>query len=226
MITKFIIFSDARTGGTHITSKLNSHPDVCSMTEPFPHNNLLLHDEQIEWMEKLFSTKGKLALGFRTKIEHQANLLDFINYVNKNNVTCFSLQRRNIVKKAISRITGLKLYYEIKDYNRKSNSYTQQAVEINPGELIEQIKECETQLQITQKFLSELHSYTILYYEDLLIDEDAFFSKILQKLNIRDAELKTSVFKNVGDDLSKSISNYSEIKERLQDTPYINDLIH
>jgi LPS sulfotransferase NodH len=226
-LTKFIIFADARTGGTHVMSKLNSHPDIFAVSEPFPHHNIQEHENQLAWMEEFFSNNKKKkfkALGFRTKIEHQADLPKFIDYVNQNDIICFSLQRRNLVKKAISRINAVKLFKETKDYNRKSREFERKATEIRPNKLLTEIKVCEDQLHTTNDFLIELYDVSILYYEQILIDERDFFNGIIKKLRVPPNELETSVFKNTSDDLSKSLSNYEEIKSRLLNTPYLDDL--
>ena len=225
-VSKFIIFADARTGGTHVMSKLNSHPDIFAVSEPFPHHNLQTHEEQLGWMEEYFSNNRKKkfkALGFRTKIEHQADLESFIDYVNYNDITCFSLQRRNLVKKAISRINAVKLYKETKDYNRKSSDFKQQSNEIRPKKLMNEIKICEDQLKTTKEFLMELYDVSILYYEQILINEKDFFDGIIKKLGIPHVDLVTSVFKNTSDDLSKSLTNYEELRSKLLTTPYIDD---
>jgi len=226
-VSKFIIFADARTGGTHVMSKLNSHPDIFSVSEPFPHHNLNSHEEQISWMEEFFSNTKKRkfkSLGFRTKIEHQADLPKFIDYINDNDIKCFSLQRRNLVKKAISRINAVKLYKEINDYNVKTKEFKQKSHEIRPNKLLKEIEICEDQLRTTSDFLIELLDVSILYYEQILLDETDFFNRIMNKLGIQKVELETSVFKNTSDDLSKSILNYEELKSRLNNTPYIDDL--
>ena len=70
----------------------------------------------------------------------------------------------------------------------------------------------------------ELYDVSILFYEQILIDEKQFFDDIINKLNVPYIDLVTSVYKNTSDDLSKSIANYEELKSRLSDTPYIDDL--
>ena len=224
---RFIIFADARTGGTHVMSKLNSHEDIFAVSEPFPHHNLNTHEEQMAWMEEYYSNSRKRkfkALGFRTKIEHQANGEAFVDYVNRNNIICFSLQRRNLVKKAISRITAVQLYNETQDYNRKSKDFEKRATEIRPNKLLKEIEICEKQRRITNEFLQDLLDVTVIYYEQILMDESHFFNRIIDKLGLDRQELVTSVFKNTSDDLSKSVVNFEEIKTRLSDTQYITDL--
>ena len=46
----------------------------------------------------------------------------------------------------------------------------------------------------------------------------------IKKIGIDKSELKTAVFKNTGDDLSKSLSNFQELKESLAGTKYELDL--
>ena len=226
-VIKFIVFADARTGGTHLMSKLNSHPDVFAVSEPFAHHNLNSHQEQIEWMNHFYANlkKQKFAcLGFRTKIEHQSDLDQFVDVVNSENIICFSLQRRNLVKKAISRINAVELYKQTKDYNRKSSDFKAQQYEIKPNKLLKEIEICEEQKRITTEFITRLNNINIIYYEQILLDEKMFFDSIISKLGLELKELKTTVFKNTGDDLSKSLLNYEEIREKLKDTKYLGDL--
>lgn len=226
-VVKFIIFADARTGGTHVMSKLNSHPDVHAVSEPFPHHNLKTHEEQLAWMEEYFANKKKRkfkALGFRTKIEHQADNEQFVKYINDNKIICFSLQRRNLVKKAISRITAVKLYNETKDYNRKDKEFNKSKMSIKPNKLVKEIEICEEQKAITIDFLKELYNVSIIYYEQILIDEDVFFNKMIDRISMERTELVTSIYKNISDDLRESLENYNEIHKRLMDTKYVYDL--
>lgn len=226
-VVKFIVFADARTGGTHLMSKLNSHPDIFAVSEPFAHHNLNTHAEQVAWMEEFYANQRKTkfeALGFRTKIEHQSDLDQFVNVVNNEKIICFSLQRRNLVKKAISRINAVALYKETNDYNRKSKDFKPKQYEVKPNKLVKEIEICEEQLRITSEFIGRLNNVNIIYYEQILLDEQGFFDGIIEKLGIEHKELKTTVFKNTGDDLSKSIINYDEIKERLSGTKYLGDL--
>lgn len=227
-VIKFIVFADARTGGTHLMSKLNSHPDIFSVSEPFAHHNLNTHQEQVQWMMDFYANNKKQkfnALGFRTKIEHQADLDRFVDLVNRENIICFSLQRRNLVKKAISRINAVQLFKETQDYNRKSKDFKKQVYEIRPNKLKREIEICEEQKRITNEFISKLDNVMILYYEQILLDEQRFFDRIINKLGIDNKELKTTVFKNTGDDLSKSLINFQQISNSLKHTPYHDDLI-
>jgi len=226
-VIKFIVFADARTGGTHLMSKLNSHPDIFAVSEPFAHHNLNTHEEQVSWMQTFYSNSKKRkfeALGFRTKIEHQADLDQFVELINRENIICFSLQRRNLVKKAISRINAVELYKETNDYNRKSKDFKRKTYEIKPNKLKKEIEICEDQKDLTNQFIERLDNVTIIYYEQILLDEKSFFDRIIQKLGIESKELQTTVFKNTGDDLSKSLSNFQELKESLAGTKYELDL--
>jgi len=227
-VIKFIVFADARTGGTHLMSKLNSHPDIFAVSEPFAHHNLNTHEEQVSWMQTFYSNSKKRkfeALGFRTKIEHQADLDQFVELINRENIICFSLQRRNLVKKAISRINAVELYKETNDYNRKSKDFKRKTYEIIPNKLKKEIEICEDQKDITNEFIERLDNVTIIYYEQILLDEKSFFDRIIQKLGIESKELQTTVFKNTGDDLSKTLVNFNEIKNSLEGTKYYEDLI-
>jgi len=227
-VIKFIVFADARTGGTHLMSKLNSHPDIFAVSEPFAHHNLNTHEEQVSWMQTFYSNSKKRkfeALGFRTKIEHQADLDQFVELINRENIICFSLQRRNLVKKAISRINAVELYKETNDYNRKSKDFKRKTYEIIPNKLKKEIEICEDQKDLTNQFIERLDNVTIIYYEQILLDEKSFFDRIIQKLGIESKELQTTVFKNTGDDLSKTLVNFNEIKSSLEGTKYYEDLI-
>jgi len=227
-VIKFIVFADARTGGTHLMSKLNSHPDIFAVSEPFAHHNINTHEEQVQWMKEFFSNTKKRkfkTLGFRTKIEHQPDLPKFVELVNRENIICFSLQRRNLVKKAISRINAVELYKETNDYNRKKSAFEKKSYEIRPNKLKKEIEICEEQKRITNNFIEKLDDVIILYYEQILVDEKRFFERIISKLGLQAKELQTTVFKNTGDDLSDSLSNFNEIKNSLRETPYMDDLL-
>ena len=196
----------------------------------FAHKNIRgSHEDQINWMNEFYERKTQnnfKALGFRTKLEHQVELDRFIDHVNATKIVTFILQRRNLVKKAISRINAIELYKQTKDYNIKKEEQQRFVYNIRPKRLFIEIDNCEAQREKMSDIGKMLNEPNYIYYEDLLIDEENFFDSIIvDQLNLTKRELKTSVFKNTSDDLSLSISNFHELKERLTNTPYYEDLV-
>lgn len=223
---KFVIFADARTGGTHVMSKLNSHPQIHAVSEPFAHKNIIRHDEQIEWMRSYFENEMHFsAKGYRTKIEHQDNIENFVQCINQMGIKCFILQRRNIVKKAISRINAITLFKRTNDYNLKNKLLHQDQYEIKPRRLLIEIETCEKQKKEMDDLAKVISDVKVLHYEDILIDEIKFFNGIIvDSLELEEHELKTSVYKNTSDDLRKSIVNFDQLDNRLKDSVYSKDL--
>lgn len=224
---KFIMFSDARCGGTHVIAKLNSHPEIHAVGEPFPHLSLNTHSQQLHWTRKFFESDNHVkAKGFRTKIEQVEELNKFLELINNSEITPFILKRKNLVKKAISRINAVHLFKETQDYNLKINPSQSRRFIIDPDVLKREMTFCLKQNALTDRLTEKLKYCVIIFYEDILSNEEKFFDFIITEiLNLPKMPLQTSVYKYTQDNLKDCIINYEEIKRHLFGTKYLEDFL-
>lgn len=227
----FIVFADARSGGTHLIAMLNSHPNILAVGEPFAHLNLRDHDEQVSWLTNDFATQNvhgkRIAVrGFRTKTEQIADPSRFRTYIEEHGVTCFHLVRRNVVKKAISRIRGRLLFEKTNDYNVRDPRNLLGPMVLRRDTLIKEIELCEAEEDTTTHYLNSLNErISRLCYEDMLLDETAFFDTLLSSLGVPRLEITSTTFKNTSDNLEESIVNFHDLKKWLKRTEYYEQVL-
>ena len=224
---RFIIISDARTGGTHTVSTLNNHPNVKCVSEPFPHLSLETREQQLAWMKEFSDPENNLeknirAAGFRTKVEQVADKEMFKEFIKNENVLVFHLQRKNVVKKAISRIRAVALYKETKDYNVRSGNKPLPPINIPIDRLLKEVHQLEDLDSQERMFIESLEvKYYNLFYQNIIDNSDEFFRSIFAVLQVpKDHIPSSNVVKNTSDDLSQIVSNYHKLWQELEGTPY------
>jgi len=227
VFNRFIIISDARTGGTHTVSTLNNHPNVKCVSEPFPHLSLETEEQQINWMKEFSDPENNLeknirAAGFRTKVEQIADKEMFKEFIKNENVLVFHLQRKNVVKKAISRIRAVALYKETKDYNVRSGNKPLPPINIPIDRLLKEVHQLEDLVNQERKFIESLDvKYYNLFYQNIIDNSDEYFRSIFAVLQVpKDHIPKSNVAKNTSNDLSKIVSNYHKLWQQLEGSPY------
>jgi hypothetical protein len=230
-MNNFVILSESRTGGTHVVAMLNSHPKIKCVSEPFAHHNLKISDAQISWSNNFFSdSENGKACGFRTKVHQIDNITSFFDMVKLNKLHIIYLERKNLVKRAISRIRGTMLYKVEGDYNvKKSKKLNPLGKTIIPvKKLLMEIKQCESEIENSEKLVDSHSDLPVLkvYYEDLLINERQFFMILQEKLDVEYYDLVTNVRKNTADNLEESVENMEEIESFLSNTPYYGMLLN
>jgi len=224
---RFIIISDARTGGTHTISTLNNHPNVKCVSEPFPHLELDTVEKQDDWMKTFTDPetnleKGIRAAGFRTKVEQIADRSKFKEFVANYNVIIFHLQRKNVVKKAISRIRAIALYKETKDYNVRTGNKPLPPTNIPVDRLLKEVHRLEELDRLEKEFIDSLEiKHYNTFYQNIIDGSDEYFRSIFAVLQVpKDLIPSSNVIKNTSDDLSEIISNYHKLWQQLEGTPY------
>jgi LPS sulfotransferase NodH len=225
-VFRFVVFADSRTGGTHLVSSLKSHPQIACVSEPFPHNKLDTHEAQVEWSNFFYADReqsGMPTVGFRLKVKQLADPEAFAAYLEDREILPLRLTRRNVVKQAVSRLRAMALFRESGDYNVKAEKKPLGATRIEAQALFNQVDELLELKRRESEFFERLAhpGKDELVYEDMLADEQAFFSDLYTRLNANpDHAPSSNVKKNTSNSLEQSILNFEELLEALRGTPY------
>jgi LPS sulfotransferase NodH len=226
----FIIISEARTGGTHVVSMLDSHPNIKCVSEPFAHLQLDTPKKQFDWISEFNEDLKKgICCGFRTKINQIADPSAFVRRAQDEDWSIFDMERTHVVKRAVSRVRAKELYDKSGDYNvkiRKGMSPLGKTP-INIKRLLKEIALVEKEIRHSESFFASYPdlSYTKLTYEALLSDEVAFFRELQVQIGVDFIDLTPIVQKNTSDKLSESISNMDELREALKETNYYSSVL-
>lgn len=224
---RIIIISAARTGGTFFTTALNSHPLISLVGEPFTPRIIAIRKEQETWISELFetnfSTNESNIVGFRTKIEMIDDLEAFIKQIHTCADGIIFLDRKNIIKKAISRIRATRLFKETGDYNLKS--HLKFAIpddeKISRKLLKRHLQICEEESEAISAFKEQIRlPILVINYEEILDNQELLFQRVYSFLGIEAAPVRSWVLKYTSDDLQKSVPNFQHLVQAFSGHPY------
>lgn len=146
------------------------------------------------------------------------------NIIVKNNVVCFVLIRKNILKWAISRLRSNTLQFQLINKDITANPKLYVKIE----DLDEKIRLCQKLLDDKQKLINALKADGVdvhpIYYEDYCNNKYKFFENVFNKLDIKmtNQELKKFAeievhFKKVhSNDIKDFIENYDEVLDYIK----------
>jgi LPS sulfotransferase NodH len=225
-VTSFVILFVERSGSTYLATLLDSHPQVHALREQFATLKQEGADaqQQLEWADNFYTPPWigrNKALGFKTKYIDILNPDGFVQVLEKHKTRIIVLLRRNAVKAVVSTINARRLWEKTGNWNLLNETDRRPAVAINP-------KEFEQLLELREKWDQEIVSYAeqlslprmILYYEEMLIDENAFMNKVYSFINVENKPAHGTTLKNTRDNLREAVSNYEELRARFAGTVY------
>lgn len=238
---KFIILGRARSGSNYLRGMLNSHSQIITFGELFrsydsigwefpEHDQYLQYRSLISLMQsnpvsflekKVFRKFPKqiLAVGFKLFYYHAQddsrkavwpylkNQKDLkVIHLKRNNTlgVIFSLKKANITNKWTN-ITG-----------EEEEKFT---ISLDYDECLKEFTwEQEARKQFDDYF--EGHPRIEVFYENLCKHCESEIKRIQEFLGVRYEIVKPTTYKQSNQPLSKSISNYSELKEKFKGTPW------
>ncbi|CDX46157.1 hypothetical protein MPLDJ20_80226 [Mesorhizobium plurifarium] len=230
---KFFILFEARSGSSHLVSMLNSSPDVTCYSEIFVSQPVDVCERLLDALENgkslheinpwVLDDHGSIELGkpascigFKTKPYDLPG--DFIlNRLERSGFKLILLTRRNLIKQAVSRATGLKLWDKVGLYNAIPDGPTVSSVVVDPTEIIEIAEICdEINEQLHSTFNSWKNEKLHIEYEDLLYRETSVMESLSGFLSIPNFKPLSRTRKNTLDDLSIAVKNYDELAKALE----------
>jgi LPS sulfotransferase NodH len=161
------------------------------------------------------------ARGFKTKFVDILNPIEFAELLIEHHCKIIQLQRRNTVKAAISTINARRLWEKSGNWNLLNEEDRLSSFDIDPVELDHLLAEREGWDKEVEQYSMQLGLPTLkLTYEELLIDDHLFISKILDFLGVRLLSVDGKTYKNTSDKLSDVINNFDALRSRYAHTKY------
>jgi len=229
--TKFVIFSQGRTGSTLLVDLLNNHPDIQCDDEIL---NVQLSGKRIFpilFVKAKANLNKKKVYGFKVKI-YQLNNLNlmkshpdqnkdpkkFLINLYKSGWKIIYLTRKNILRQVISSHIA-----------EKRGSYHHRTTEgklalpkmyIDPKEILIQIKNREGYKDFEEEILKHIPHLKIIYEEDLLVNKQKTLNKIFVYLGLDSYPVKSNLVRTSKKNLKDYIINYKELVKSISKTQY------
>jgi len=223
-INRFVVLFEGRTGSTYLTESLNKHPYVRAEGE------ILVSTKNEDWgAQKEIVTNilkrpkfSRLhAVGFKTKLRDIINVEQFGKLLRDQKVLIIYMNRHNRVKTVVSMLRSRVLKEKVGDYNARSNDLTLGKIILDPDifdELLKMREELDKRLRTFVEYI-DLPT-TELFYEDMLSDEELFFTNVCKFLEVPYIASRGETVKNTSDNLSESVENFDELRSRYSNTAY------
>lgn len=225
-VTRFVILFVERAGSTYLSTLLNSHPDINALREQLA---VLKQEgksgqEQVDWIQSFFTpprSSRYAAVGFKTKTVDVLDPEAFRAVLRKNQTKIIQLQRRNSVKGAVSTLNAQRLQQATGNWNLLDESDRRPAFSVEPAEFDDYLQRRVAWDEELATFVKQLDLPTLpLFYEDMLVDENAFLSEVFDFLEVKPAPVKGKTYKNTSDDLREVLTNFDELRSRYEGTDF------
>lgn len=235
---RFIILSRSRTGSNFLRGLLNSHKGIVVYSEFFKSNASiewgfpgykdngstlsLFQNDPVSFLEKRVFQKYPRhigAVGFKLFYYHarddQWNML-WPYLQNDTQIKIIHLKRKNILETHLSRQRAM---LTDKWANITGEKEAQPAIQISYEECLQDFVQTRTWEQDAEAYFSQ-HPLMNIYYEDLAADYQVKMKEIQGFLGVKPEPVAPQTFKQASLPLSKSITNYWELKEKFSGTPW------
>jgi LPS sulfotransferase NodH len=225
-VIRFVVLFVERTGSTYLMTTLASHPDIEALREHFAVLRQQGNDGagQLEWAGKFFTPPlvgEHAAVGFKTKMVDILDPDGFTALLQEKQAKIIQLERRNSVKGVISTINASRLHAVAGTWNLLNENDRMPSFAVDPDEFDRLIRQREAWDQELETYVNRLALPTLrLWYEDLLLDEDAFFASVLDFLHVKPTPMQGRTLKNTSDDLREVVTNFDELRARYAGTRY------
>jgi len=226
-ITRFVVLFEGRTGSSYVMHALDSHPNIIARGEMLvkiseQHQHQRIYDL---YQKDCIETPNTQAVGFKTKLRDVKNPEEFATILQNHNVKIVMMFRKNLVKLALSRLNAQRLFKATGTWNSTNKTDALAPLEVAPEEFNEALefrkqKDSDLRNWVKDNFDHLPTSRLTLYYEDLLIKPEQFFSSIFTYLHTPPSILESPLKKTTPDNMRKALVNYDEIKSYYDNTPY------
>lgn len=223
---RFVILTYGRTGSEVLVDLLNKHPDITCKSE-------LLNDMfgtkhfPLTYIEGRARWGWSKAWGFKLKGQHlvehiaagkqEADPATFIRRLHDRGWKIIHLTRKNVIQQAISIMIG-----EATGKWHTKQSERPPETHLDYTELMNVVEKIETSLEWEERMLQQFSHFTLSYEDDLAAPERQTEStaRIFSFLGLSPRNVQTDFKRTGSSNLSKYLSNYSEIRDKLLGTKY------
>jgi LPS sulfotransferase NodH len=178
---------------------------------------------QVEYARWFYGTprEGARAVGFKTKVKDIYDHALMGRVLNELEVRAIVLERRNLVKQAVSRLNAARLHEARGHWNRRAARSPLGPFAPDPEIFDLTLRRVAFAQEMLDAFVTYLGAPTLrLEYEDLVRDRTAWFASVCRFLGLPPAEPTSSLGKNTPDDLRAVLVNVDVLRARYEGTPY------
>jgi LPS sulfotransferase NodH len=225
---EFVIISTARSGSNHLVSLLNNHPSVRCYGEVFGKLNYAPL-RSIDWRNKMpnvwiatlkTTAISKQYLGYKLMYEHCPRHMAYV--LRAPHIKIIWLTRQNTIKRYVSFIKALQNKVWRSSRTKKA-AIGNKKITINTQHMLTKMRAANATLVALQAQLVQLPGKSLqVTYEDLSQNAPiATWQSIIQFLQLPDIPLPSSdLRKQNSDDLTKSVSNITEVQQAIRGTEF------
>lgn len=218
---RFAVLFPGRTGSSFLISCLAEHPEVRVEGEGLARQDA---ESQRRWLAALYDAPQPTtcrAVGFKTKLKDVWDLAAFAEFLRARGVRIIVLQRRNIVKLAVSTLNARRLHDLTGRWNRTAGTPELGPLRVAPQELADMIAGCaNAQTEVTDYARATGLPTLELDYEDLLADRAAWLRRVTDYLEVAPRALAGSVEKATHDDLRVALADHDAHAAYFARTPF------
>lgn len=221
----FVVFCQGRTGSRLLCDLLDKHPDIHC-------------DEEIlsipRWSAFHFAlgkrnrAQGVTLYGFKVKIYQLTNQQDiapsgFIRTLSNREWQVIYLWRRNVLRHSLSgHMAAAKNLWHAEKESNEQKSKIEKAVYIDPDALLRDAYKRRMWLKEERSILEGINFFEINYEDDLLTQEDRArtLPQLFEFLGVAPRVFQPDTVRTSKKDLSKQISNYEEVENRIKNSEF------
>lgn len=249
----FALHFTGRSGSTFLIYTLRKHPQIQARAEVF--GNAMLPgeleqtaDNQVAFLRKYWrnykigsDVHDSISRGFKVQIIKDRQQLKsigrYIKVCEGYDVAKMFLYRRNHVKQIISSLRAQQVKALTQRINQQESAHVFDEVvaaelkelpmlSIRPHELKKRLISLKANYKILDDMRDKMGESLVLYYEDALMDRQAFFDKIFYELGVPSVDVTDTdeTKKITSDNLRDVIENYDELMTFFAGSEYESQL--
>lgn len=222
--TPFVVLFQGRAGSTFLIEALGSHPNIIARGESLIALREGGAEAQNEWTREFFTRERSEscgAIGFKTKLVDVVNPTSFASVLEEAGCRIVHLHRANVVKQAISWIRADVLFARTADWNVYDRAQKLPPTSIPMHEFLGRFEVLERGAHELEQYVHALRlPVCTVSYEQLLVEPEQEFRRLLPFLGVLDRPLRSTCLKNTEDDLRRVVTNFAELRAQLAGTPY------
>lgn len=219
----FVILFPGRTGSSWLVSALEGHPRIDVRGEILVGLDAARQRRLIE--ERLGTGSPTTRVrGFKTKLKDVADL-DGLRATIGDRVRVVHMQRRDLLRLAISTVNARRLHRSTGRWNRSDGVRELPPLEIDVGVMIETIDACAAAVERLGTFVASLAAPVLeVDYAEVLESPSELLQRVQRHVGVEPRSLRSAVLKNTGTDLHTAIANFDRFAGELSRTRW-GDLI-
>lgn len=174
---------------------------------------------QLTWTRTFFrgDWPGARAVGFKTKVRDVFDLEGFARVLAEEHVRVIVLERRNLVKQAVSNLNAERLHAAHGEWNLRDGQGNLGSFEADPDRFDDLLRKVVLEHEVLDAFVRYLRLPLLrLDYEGLVQDRNAWFHAACAFLGLPASEPVSQVRKNTGDDLRSVLRNFAALRARYE----------